>query len=52
MGLIDNVTVTVTPEVESKVESFSASSEYSGNPIANAFDGLYRDVYVTFTGPV
>lgn len=52
VGLIDNVTVTVTPEVESKVESFSASSEYSGNPIANAFNGLYRDVYVTFTGPV
>lgn len=52
VGLIDNVTVTVTPEVESKVESFSASSEYSGNPIANAFGGLYRDVYVTVTGPV
>ncbi len=48
VGLIDNVTVTVTPEVE----SFSASSEYSGNPIANAFGGLYRDVYVTVTGPV
>ena len=39
VGLIDNVTVSVTPAVESKVESFSATSEYSGNPIANAFDG-------------
>ena len=39
VGLMDNVTVSVTPEVESKVESFSATSEYSGNPIANAFDG-------------
>lgn len=38
-AFVDNVTVSVIPQAENKVDSFSATSEYSGNPIVNAFDG-------------
>ena len=38
-AFIDNVTVSVIPQAENPVESFSATSEYSGDPIAKAFDG-------------
>lgn len=38
-AFVDNVTVSVIPQAENPVDSFSATSEYSGDPIANAFDG-------------